>query len=360
MKYLLTLTLLLSALPLHAQQPVQFKVEVLEVLSTQQEVLPGLQGDRTTQTLRVQTLTGEDEGAIFELENDFFLSEPGDRFYVTKTQNDLGDPLYAIGEPDRQNVLLITVLLAALAVILLGGFHGVRALLALILSIGVLFTILIPGLLAGMSPILIGSGVAILILAIVMGLTHGISKTTLAAFLGTAAAVVVASILAHLTTTAAKLSGLVSDEAIFLNLLTNNTLDLSGIFLAAVIIGMIGVLDDVSVTQAAAVRELLASGMRRKEAFVRSIRIGREHVGALVNTLALAYAGVSLPLLLIFAHSESPIFQVLNREIFAAEIIRTAVGTVGIVLAVPLTTTIAIFLLTGKEKDTGHSHTHTH
>lgn len=355
---LLTALFLVSALPLHAQEPEQFRVEVLEVLSVTEEVPAGQQSTRTTQELRVRALSGPETGSEIVLENDFFTSNPGDAFFVTKLTTGTGESLYAVGEPDRRATLLITVLIAAGAVILLGGFHGVRALLALALSVTVLFVVLIPGLLGGMSPIVIGSATAILILAIVMGLTHGVSKTTLAAFLGTAGAVLVASSMASVTTSLAKISGFISDEAIFLNLLTDNTLDLSGIFLAAVIIGMIGVLDDVSVTQAAAVRELLGSGLPKKEALFRSMRIGREHVGALVNTLALAYAGVSLPLLLVFAHSESPIFQIINREIFAAEILRTAVGTIGIVLAVPLTTFIAILLLTGKEKDGLHTHSH--
>lgn len=359
MKY--TLLLLAIFLPLisFAQQPVQFRVEVLDVLETREEVLPGIDQTSVIQTLRVEALSGEDAGEVFEIENDFFKSKVGDTFFVSQIQNGIGETVYAVGEPDRRGVLLIFVMLAAGAIILLGGFHGVRALAALFISGGIIIFGMVPLLLQGYPPLLVGSGIAILILATVMGLTHGISKTTFAAFLGTAGAVVVAGVLASLAIQLAKISGFATDEAVFLNILTDGTLNLSGIFLAAVIIGMIGVLDDVAVTQAATVRELLASGCSKKDALTRSMRIGREHVGALVNTLALAYAGASLPLLLVFAYSTATFDLIINREIFAAEVIRTAVGTIGIVLAVPLTTLIALFFLTGKEKDT-HGHTHSH
>lgn len=357
MKIALAFFFLLVPLVGFAQQPEQFRVEVLRVLDTREEELPGLDRMETIQTLEVEVLSGPEKGDILILENDYFLSEEGEKFFVTKIQNHSGEAVYSIGEPDRREVLLVVSLIAAGAIVLLGGLAGARALLALILSGGIIIFILVPGLLSGQSPLLIGGGVAILILAVVMSLTHGISKTTLAAFIGTAASVIVAGVLASMSVAAAKLSGFVSDEAVFLNILTDGTLNLSGIFLGAVIIGMVGVLDDVAVTQAATVRELLHSGVSKQEAFVRSMRIGREHVGALVNTLALAYAGASLPLLLVFAHSTAAADLIINREIFAAEIIRTAVGTVGIVLAVPLTTLVATILLTGKEKST-HAHHH--
>ena len=363
MKYLIVSFCFMAWVPFlgHAQEPEQFRVQVLEVLDTYEEELPGLDRTQEVQEVLVEVLNGSRSGDRIELTNDFFLSNPGDTFFVSALQAQDGEYIYSIGEPDRRDILIFTVLGAIAAVILLGGIQGARSLLALAGSIGVVVFILVPALLAGFSPLLVGVGVAIIILALVMGLTHGVSKTTLAAFIGTSAAVVVAGFLAALVTETAGLSGFVSDEVVFLNLLTDGTLNLSGIFLTAVIIGMLGVLDDVAVTQAAAVRELLGTGLSVKETLVRSMRIGREHVGALVNTLALAYAGASLPLILVFANTTQPLSLVLNREIFAAEIIRTAVGTIGIVLAVPLTTFIAVWLLTGKEKGKhpkpcGHTH----
>lgn len=343
--------------PGFAQEPEQFRVKVLEAESPKTETLPGFTQETTTQELTVEILTGPEEGSVLNISNDYFVSKPGDTFFVSSIQSFSGEKIYSVGEPDRRGVILIISLLAGAAVVLLGRLAGLRALLALGISIGLIVFVLVPMLLAGYPPLILGSGVAILILALVMAFTHGISKTTFAAFLGTSFAVVSAALLALGTTHFAKISGFSSDSSVFLNTLTNGSLDLSGIFLSAIIIGMVGVLDDVAVTQASAVRELLASGISKQEALVRSMRIGKEHVGALVNTLALAYAGASLPLLLVFAHSTTELSLILNRELFAAEIIRTAIGTIGIVLAVPLTTVIALAFLTGKEKG-GHSHHH--
>ncbi|XKT74978.1 MAG: YibE/F family protein [Patescibacteria group bacterium UBA2103] len=342
---------------LFAQQPEQFRVKVLEAEMPRTETLPGFTQETTLQDLKVEVLTGEDAGEILELTNDYFTSRVGDTFFVTKIQSFEGESIYAIGEPDRRASLILISLLAVVAVVVLGGFSGFRAIAALIASVALIIFVLVPLILQGYSPVVAGSAIAISILAIVMGLTHGISKTTFAAFLGTSAAVVVAATLAFITTYAAKISGFAAESSVFLNTLTDGALDLSGIFLSAIIIGMVGVLDDVAVTQASAVRELLASGLSKQEALKRSMTIGKEHVGALVNTLALAYAGASLPLLLVFAHSTTELSLILNRELFAAEIIRTAIGTIGIVLAVPLTTFMAVFFLTGKEKG-GHHHHH--
>ena len=340
-----------------AQQPEQFRVKVIDASVPREEILPGFEQTTTIQDLTVEVLSGPQKGEVIELSNDYFVSSLGDTFFVTSITSHSGENIYAVGEPDRRMTLILITILAIAAVIALGGLAGFRAILALAGSIGLIVFVLVPMLLAGYSPLILGSAVAILILAVVMALTHGISKTTFAAFIGTSVAVMVAALLALATTYFAKISGFASDSSVFLNTLTNGNLDLSGIFLSAIIIGMVGVLDDVAVTQASAVREMLASGLSKQEALVRSMRIGKEHVGALVNTLALAYAGASLPLLLVFAHSTTELSLILNKELFAAEIIRTAVGTIGIVLAVPLTTFIAILFLTGKEKG-GHGHHH--
>tara|TARA_B100000508_G_scaffold60333_1_gene47092 strand:- start:136597 stop:137676 length:1080 start_codon:yes stop_codon:yes gene_type:complete len=348
--------LLLPSLAL-AGEPEQFRVKVLSATEPKTEILPGFTQETTIQDLEVEILTGSNAGEIITLENDYFTSKIGDTFFVSSIQSFSGEMVYSVGEPDRRGALLFITLLAIGAVVVLGGFAGFRAIAALVASISLIIFVLVPLLLAGHPPLLVGSSIAIGILAIVMALTHGISKTTFAAFIGTSIAVVVAALLALAVTYFAKISGFAAESTVFLNTLTDGALNLSGIFLSAIIIGMVGVLDDVAVTQASAVRELLASGVKKQEALVRSMRIGKEHVGALVNTLALAYAGASLPLLLVFAHSTTELSLILNRELFAAEIIRTAVGTIGIVLAVPLTTFIAILFLTGKEKG-GHTHSH--
>ena len=163
---------------------------------------------------------------------------------------------------------------------------------------------------------------------------------------GTLIAVVLTGIFAFLSIQGAGLTGFSSDETIYLNLSTGGELDFVGLLLAAMIIGALGVLDDIAVTQVAVVRELFAAGVKEKwDVYKRAMRVGREHVGALVNTLVLAYTGAALPLLLLFSLSQSGPLAIINREIFATEIIRSLVGSIGLILTVPITTLLAILLL---------------
>jgi uncharacterized membrane protein len=167
-------------------------------------------------------------------------------------------------------------------------------------------------------------------------------------------------ILAYLGVTLARLNGLASEEAFYLNLNTSGTLDFAGLLLGGIMIGVLGVLDDIAVTQAAVVSELYnsASHLSRKEIYKKALRVGKEHVGALVNTLALAYTGASLPLLLFFSMSDSSISSIINQEIFATEIIRTIVGSIGLILTVPITTFLAVYFLKGYKGEAVHSHSH--
>ena len=365
MKYGLILSLLFLPLFLNAQEPVvdplHLRVKVTNVISEKVEQLPGLDQKATIQTIQVVGLEDPIKGQEFVIENDYFKSKNGDVFFINYTPVDNGEPLIQVGEPDRRGVLISFGILAALAVIVFGGTQGVRSLVALSGSIVLIIFVLAPLLLSGAPPVLSSVAVAVVILALVMFLTHGAKRTTYAALIGTSGAVLCAGLLALLATYVAKISGFVSDEATFLFLTTNGAINLSGVFLGATIIGMLGVLDDVAITQAAMVREFLNSGLSRVETFYRAMRVGREHVGALVNTLALAYAGASLPLILLFTLSQESVSLILNREIFAGEIIRTAVGTIGLVLAVPLSTFAAILLLKRGEKVEGeHVHHHSH
>jgi uncharacterized membrane protein len=172
--------------------------------------------------------------------------------------------------------------------------------------------------------------------------------------------VILTGVLAYIGVTFAHLTGFVSDEAVYLNLNTKGTLDFAGLLFGGIMIGALGVLDDIAVTQAAVVSELYnsASHLSKKEIYIKALRVGKEHVGALVNTLALAYTGASLPLLLLFSTSDSSISSIINREIFATEIIRTVAGSIGLILTVPITTMLAVWLLKGYKG--GHVHSHSH
>jgi uncharacterized membrane protein len=174
--------------------------------------------------------------------------------------------------------------------------------------------------------------------------------------------VLLTGILAIVAVTMSSLSGFVGDESVYLNFNTQGSLDFTGLLLGAIIIGVLGVLDDIAVTQVAIVAELYDSNatMGRREIYRRALRVGREHVSALVNTLVLAYTGVSLPLLLYFYLSPTSFSSLVNAEIFATEIVRTIVGSIGLIMTVPIVTALAVFYLKGYKSKHSHSHSHGH
>jgi uncharacterized membrane protein len=159
-----------------------------------------------------------------------------------------------------------------------------------------------------------------------------------------------------------KLSGFGTDETVYLNFTTSGSLDFVGLLLGAMIIGILGVLDDIAVTQAAVVSELYDSNpnLTWQEVYKKGIRVGKEHVSALVNTLVLAYTGVALPLLLYFYLSPAGFAPILNMEIISTEIVRIIVGSVGLIMTVPIVTILAAFYLKGYKSKHAHSHSHIH
>ena len=268
---------------------------------------------------------------------------------------------YSIVEPNRLSVLLWLTLLFVAVVIVFGGKHGVYALIALIISFGGVFTILFPRLLAGSDPIITSLLIAGLSLFIVMFFSHGWNRVTVSAYLGCVFAIFITVFLAKYAVIWAKLSGFSDESSVYLNLATNGTLHFQSLLIAAIIIGVIGVVDDVAITQASVVAQLFDSNqnLSKWEVYRKAMVVGKNHSAALINTLVLAYAGASLPLLLLLYTSTTPILQLINMESVAVEIVRTIVGSIGLVILVPCATLISIFLIQ-KEDGTHASHTHKH
>jgi uncharacterized membrane protein len=282
----------------------------------------------------------------------------GQEVVVTFTvRADSAEPYIEVSDHWRIPQLGLLALIFAAAVVFVGGWHGVRALVALGLTGVVIVKVLIPAILAGIPPvpvaILTASGVTIVTIL----LTEGWSWTSLAAILGTTTALSITALLAAAATAVMGFTYTAGSDLAFLAVPGGAGLDLRGVLLAAIILGAVGVLDDVTVTQAVLVEELAEKGGLRGPALVVSaMRIGRSHIGATVNTLFLAYVSVGLPLLIILFVSHLPTGAVLNDEPFATEIVRTLIGSLGIIAAIPLTTAIAGLLLTERTDDDGGWH----
>ncbi|HYF10225.1 MAG TPA: YibE/F family protein [Candidatus Paceibacterota bacterium] len=340
-----------SAQELVQDERTSMKAKVLEVVSQEERLIPGTDTPTTYQTLRVEILDGAEKGKVISVENDHLKLEEGDTFYLLHTVNSFdGQDLYTVSEPYRLPALLAFGALFLAAVVFFGGLQGIRGLAALLGSLLFIIYLLFPAVLAGYSPILVALGVASLIIILGSYVTHGFNRTTSAAVLGMVATIVFTGALAYAGVHFAHLSGFESDEAIYLNFDTRGAIDFSGLLLGGILIGLLGVLYDAAIGQAIAVEELsrAAPTMPRATLYQRALRMGREHIGALVNTLAIAYVGAALPLLLLFYSADADLLATLNREIFATEIIRTLVGSIGLVLAVPITTLVSVAMLAGR------------
>jgi len=372
----LLLKLILSILVLfslsgiaHAQELIQDKVEivkarVVEVVSQEKKEVPGTDVQSVYQTIKAEILEGDKKGQTITIENDFLVLKKGDKFFLRHSIDGLdGREMYSVRDIDRRGAVLGFIILFMAVVIIFSGKQGLRSILSLAGSFFVILYVLVPSLLKGYPPIPTSIAIAAVILFLAIFLTHGFNRESTVAFTGTVIAVILTGILAYIGVTLAHLSGFASDEAVYLNFNTRGMLDFTGLLLGGIMIGVLGVLDDIAITQAAVVSELYnsASHLSKKEIYKKALRVGKEHVGALVNTLALAYTGASLPLLLLFSTSDSSMASIINQEIFATEIIRTVVGSIGLILTVPITTLLAVYMLRGyKGKHHTHSHTHTH
>lgn len=249
---------------------------------------------------------------------------------------------YQLVDFQRDIPIALLAGLFALAVLVLGRWQGLKALGALVISFLVLVFFVLPAIIAGESPMLVGIVGAAVIMFVVLYLTHGLSARTSTAVLGTMVSLTLIGVLGALWAAFAKLTGLDEDAATLVGLL-NRPIDTRGLLLAGVVIGALGVLDDVTVTQTSAVWELRAANpsLTRRQLYAAGLRIGRDHVASAVNTLVMAYAGAALPLLLYSSISGVGIGNILTSQSVAQEIVRTLVGSIGIVAAVPVTTALA-------------------
>jgi uncharacterized membrane protein len=274
--------------------------------------------------------------------------EVGDEVVITQFTGPAAGDFAVIAEPWRVPLLGIVAAIFAVAVIVIGGWRGARSLVALALTLTVVVKLVVPLLLRGADPILLAVGGGVLVTVVTLLLTEGPSRVTLSAVLGVLVALGLTAGLAATFTAIAEFTALQGNEEIaFLIPLVGDRIDLQGILLAATVFGALGVLDDVTVTQAATVEQLHRSRPEgeRRAVVGRAMRVGRAHIAATVNTLVLAYLGASLPLLLLFALSGESTLTILNGEIVAVEVVRALVGSIGIVAAVPITTLVAAWLI---------------
>ncbi|MPZ73776.1 MAG: YibE/F family protein [Nitriliruptorales bacterium] len=294
--------------------------------------------DETGQTVEFETT--DETGSLYRA---------GQRVRLASISQEGLPATYFIADFRRSGPLIVLAALFVAAVVSFGRVQGVRALLGLAITFFLIVGFMIPAILDGTDPLAVAIVGSLLIMIVTLYLSHGISAKTTAAVVGTALALLVTGVLAVIFVGAANVTGFASEEARQANFQAGG-LSLRGLLLAGIVIGGLGVLDDVTMTQASAVFQLRRANpaARFRKLVAGALAVGRDHVAATVNTLFLAYAGAALPLLILFAGSPDSLGTVVATETVAVEIIRTLVGSVGLITAVPLTTALAAALVLGE------------
>ena len=309
-------------------------------------------------TARAVLESGPDEGETIELQVGRTLLDPelgvGDGIRVTRTEiqppptEDTGaapvqpsGPVYSFADFERRAPMLWLSLAFAALVIALGRLRGALSLVGLVASLGVVVVFIIPAILEGQPPLAVAVTGALAVMLLTISLAHGLSVKSLAAILGTTASLLLVAALAAVFTGLTHLTGLSSEEATLLQL-DGIEVDFQGLLLAGMVIGALGVLDDVTVSQASTVLALRGANPSFSfgDLYRRAIDVGRDHISATVNTLVLAYVGASLPVLLVFSAGTAGLIDTLNVELVSKEVVATLVGSIGLIAAVPITTAL--------------------
>jgi uncharacterized membrane protein len=307
------------------------------------------EGAQCVQTL-VAIDSGPNKGANTVLEFSGGPGQPnlavGDHIRLSRQVDQAGATSYAFFDFERTWPLVALAAMFAAVIVAVAGWRGLRALIGIVVAFVVLVVFLLPALRDGAAAIPVALVASAAILYAVIYLAHGVSLRTSAALLGTLAALLLAALLSWGAIELAHLTGLSEEQnnevAAYLG-----GVSITGLLLAGFIIGSLGVLNDVTVTQASTVFELAeVGGASRRAIFLGAMRVGRDHIASTVYTLVLAYAGSALPLLLLFSVANRSLGDVLTSESVAIEIARSAVGGIALALSVPLTTAIAAVLAT--------------
>jgi uncharacterized membrane protein len=289
----------------------------------------------------------KDEKVIVEVGNIPLVGRPkykeGEHVLISYSQDFEGNPSFYIADYLRRQSLLWLFLAFVVLTTVVAGWRGISSLLGMALSFLVIFQFILPKISIGVSPILAAITGSLFIIPITFCLSHGLNQKTTIAIVGTIISLIITGILASMFVDAAKLTGFASEEAGFLQVVKQGTVNMKGLLLAGIIIGVLGVLDDITISQAAIVHQLREANpkLKPRELYRKAMDVGKDHISSMVNTLVLVYTGAALPLLLLFINSPRPFLELINYEIVADEIVRTLVGSLGLILAVPITTFFA-------------------
>ncbi len=362
MRRLIRLTLLFLFIGLlfpsvgFAQQntPVNIKEERFEAVVTkiQEEKEIEINGRKQLyQKLELNVESGNRKGNKIIIENGnipvnkVIKYKIGEKLIITAIRNPDGNEIFYITDYVRRSPLYLLFGLFIGITALIGRKRGMASILGMVFSFFIIFSFVLPQISSGKDPIIIAIVASIFIIRVTFYLSHGFNRKTTTAIASTIIALIITGVLANIFTDAAKLTGFASEEAGFVEASKPGLVNIRGLMLAGIIIGVLGILDDITISQAAIVYQLkkTAKNLSFKELYSKAMDIGRDHIASVVNTLVLVYTGAALPLLLLFINNPIPFGDVINYEILAEEIVRTLVASIGLILAVPITTFLSAY-----------------
>lgn len=282
-----------------------------------------------------------DNGSVLSVNTNYY--QVNDWVYLNQEIDPISNQTsYQIADADRGQAIFFLFAIFIILVLLISSWHGFRSLLSMFISFLIIFFYMLPNLYRGTNPILVVSISTILIIPITFYLSHGLNRKTTSAIIGTLISLFIAIILSIAFIKLGKLSGTTSEESGFLLALKPGFFNFKFLLLSGIVIGVLGVIDDITISQSAIVAQLKSAKVNNKKIFSQAMSIGKDHISSMINTLILVYAGASLPLLLLFVDSQIPLSQLISFEPIAEEIIRTLIGSIALIIAVPITTLIAI------------------
>lgn len=333
-----------------------FEAKIVNILE-EKEIIPIYSEEKQLyQKLELIVASGTLEGDVIIVENGLVPManlqryQIGTKVIVSSDNNFEGTTTFHITDYVRTDSLRWLLIIFILMVIFIGRWRGVTSILGMGASFYIIFKFILPSILIGSNPVLVAVIGSLFIIPITFYLSHGLNKKTTIAVTGTIIALILTGIMAGIFVESAKLTGFASEEAGFLQVSKSGIVNIKGLLLAGIIIGVLGVLDDITISQSAIVFQLKKANPKLKynELYKRAMDVGQDHISSMVNTLILVYTGAALPLLLLFIDNPHPFSEVINQEIIADEIVRTLVGSIGLIMAVPITTLIATLALKNK------------
>lgn len=330
------------------------KARVLEIIGL--EEIGEDHFDGQIQHVEVEILSGKYKGQTFHVENGLsdnvaynILVKKGDKVVVAIEEEGInGEVEVFISDYSRGDYLLYLTLIFVVLILLIGRTKGVRAIISLTLTMGSIVYILLPLILKGVDPVPISIAISIGVTVITIFLVGGINSKSISAIIGTSIGVVIAGIISYVIGSQINLTGLSAEEATMLMYIPQEiSFNFSNLLFSGIILGALGAVMDVGMSISSSIDEIYKANneLTTKELFDSGMNVGKDIMGTMTNTLILAYAGTSIPLLLLFMAYETSIVKIMNMDIIATEIVRSLSGSIGLILTIPITAIIASTLV---------------